>query len=111
MASSNNDYVDELIAFLEEEMPSDITATNMNVSDGVVTMSCSGRSKDTLASFITTLKSQSNIYGVNVGAYSETEGASGAITISYTISFSFADFPDAIEDVVEDSDVNDKEAE
>ena len=105
MTSTNNDYLDELITFLETKMPSDITATNLNVNNGVVTMSCSGSSKDTLAGFITTLKSQSNIYGVSVGALSETEGASGAITVSYTVSFSFADFS------VETEDVDDKEAE
>ena len=104
MTSTNNDYVDELVAFLEDKMPSDISASNLNVANGVVTMSCSGSSKDTLASFIKTLKSQSNIYGVNVGAYSETEGASGAITISYTITFTFADFVDGEE-------VEEKEAE
>lgn len=102
MASTNNDYVDELIEFLEKDMPSDISISNLNVSNGSVTISCSGKSKDTLASFVVKLKEQPNIYGVNVGSFSEMEGATGAITISYTITFSFADFPENVEKPTED---------
>ena len=98
MATTNNDYLDEFIEFLEKEMPSDISASNLNVNNGSVTMSCTGRSKDTLASFIDTVKKQPNIYGVNVGAFSEVEGASGGITISYTITFTFGDFQEETEE-------------
>lgn len=97
MSTTNNDYLDELLYFLETEMPSDITISNLNVTNGAVTISCTGRSKDTLASFIIKLKEQNNIYGVNVGAFSETKGVNETITISYTITFNFSDFPNETE--------------
>ena len=92
MATTNNDYLGDFIAFLEDDMPSDISITSMNVTDGAVSMNCKGKSKDTLASFIDTLKDQKNINNVYVAAFSENADYSGAITISYTVVCTFTDF-------------------
>ena len=108
-SATNNDYLDELVYFLEAEMPSDITISNMSVNNGAVTISCSGQSKDTLASFIIALKEQRNIYGVNVGAFNEVKGVNEAITISYTITFNFSDFPDEDETTETDDIVSEEE--
>lgn len=101
MATTNNDYLDEFIDFLESDMPSDISITSLSVANGNVTMMCKGKSKDTLASFIEQLKTPDNIQNVYVASYSEAEDFSGAITISYTVVCTFTDFIDESETVEE----------
>ena len=83
----------KLIEFLSDMMPSDIELTSLSVANGYVTMSCTGSSKQTLAQFLSTLKKQSNISGVLCGSVSESLDENGAITASYTIVFSFTEFP------------------
>ena len=92
MSSTNNDYLDDFIGFLESGMPSDISITSISVSDGTVSMSCKGESKDTLASLISVLKKQNNINNVYVASFSENEDFSGAITVSYTLVCTFTEF-------------------
>lgn len=92
LATTNNDYLGDFISFLESDMPSDISITSLSVSDGAVTMNCKGKSKDTLASFIDTLKEQKNINNVYVASFSESADYSGAITISYSVVCTFTDF-------------------
>ncbi|MGN0373889.1 MAG: pilus assembly protein PilM [Butyrivibrio sp.] len=101
-ASGNNDYLGDLIVFLEEEMPSDISISSMNIANGDVTLSCTGNSKDTLASFIDILNKQPNISNVYVASFSESEDFSGAITVSYSLVFSFTEFVEAEPDVTEE---------
>lgn len=94
MASSNNDHVEELIAFLEEEMPSDISVSSLNITNGNVTFQCTGNSKDTVASFITVLKARFNIDNVFVPSISEQINSEGVRAITYSITYSFSEFSD-----------------
>lgn len=94
MASSNNDHVEELIAFLEEEMPSDISVSSLNITNGNVTFQCTGNSKDTVASFITVLKARFNIDNVFVPSISEQINSDGVRAITYSITYSFSEFSD-----------------
>ena len=71
----------------------EVELTALSVANGYVTMSCTGSSKQTLAQFLSTLKKQSNISGVLCGSVSESQDENGAITASYTIVFSFTEFP------------------
>lgn len=97
MASSPDDDMIKFIQFLEEKMPSDIGISGLSISNGYVTMSCTGNSKETLAQFLTTLKKQSNITGVSCNSISESQNEDGAITASYTVVCSFSKFPVEVE--------------
>lgn len=88
-ASGNNDYINEFIEFLEENMPSDISLTNFSSAEGKITMSCKGSSKDTVAAFIIKLKAWDSITGVTCNAVSETVDDNGVATVSYTITCSY----------------------
>lgn len=114
IATNRDDNLGELIEFLEKKMPSDISISSMTISNGNVTASCTGRSKDTLASFITILNEEPAISNVYVASFSENEDYSGAITLNYSVIFSFTDFADEDANDTEadqNDDNNEKEAE
>lgn len=94
IATNRNDNLGKLINFLEENMPSDISISSMTITNGNVTASCTGKSKDTLASFISILNEEPGISNVYVASFSENEDYSGAVTLNYSVIFSFTDFVD-----------------
>lgn len=93
-ASDPNDDILKFINFLEEEMPSDISITNLSIASGEVTMVCKGSSKETVAAFIVTLKNQSNISGVECNTITEAVDENDVATVTYAISCRFAKFPE-----------------
>ena len=93
-ASDPNDDILKFINFLEEEMPSDISITNLSIASGEVTMVCKGNSKDTVAAFIVTLKNQSNISSVVCNTITESVDENDVATVTYTITCNFAKFPE-----------------
>lgn len=93
-AFSFDDYLGEFVEYLEENMPSDISITSMNVVNGGVTMSMTARSKETIAAFIVALNESMNKKGINIGnvyvpAISESVDSEGVITASCTMSCVF----------------------
>lgn len=111
IASNKNDYMGDLIEFLEMDMPSDISIVSMTITNGNVTASCTGSSKDSLASFIDVLSNKKAISNVYVASFSEIEDFSGAITLNYSIVFSFSEFVEEQESEGIDEDNNEQEAE
>lgn len=93
-ASDPDDDMLKFINFLEEEMPSDISITNLSIASGEVTMVCKGSSKETVAAFIVTLKNQSNISGVECNTITEAVDENDVATVTYAISCRFAKFPE-----------------
>jgi type IV pilus assembly protein PilM len=93
-ASDPDDDILKFINFLEEEMPSDISITNLSIASGEVTMVCKGSSKDTVAAFIVTLKNQSNISSVVCNTITESVDENDVATVTYTITCNFAKFPE-----------------
>lgn len=89
LAFSNDDYLMDFIEYLESDMPSDISVTSMTVADGVVTMSLTARSKETIAAFVVALKDKTNIVSVYVPAISESVDSEGVITASCTMQCAF----------------------
>ena len=88
-AYNNNDYLMSFIRYLESDMPSDISISSMNVSNGAVTMSFSASSKETVAAFITALKNEPNVSAVNVPSLSESVDAYGVATVSGSLTCVF----------------------
>ncbi len=112
MASSDNDHLEELIEFLESEMPRDISVTSLTIANGNVTFQCTGSSKDSVASFITVLKSRFNIANVFVPSISEQSNTEGVRAVTYTITYSFTEFADEdASEEVEDSEDSNEEVE
>ncbi len=111
IASGSDDYLGELFAFLEKEMPSDISIVSMTITNGNVTASCTGSSKDSLASFISVLNESDSISNVYVSSFSESEDYSGGITLNYSVVFSFTDFVDEQESESVEVENNEEEAE
>ena len=79
------------IEYLEKEMPSDISITNMSGANGATTMTFTGSSKTTLADFIVKLKENKSISNIYVPSFSESIDASGVVTVSCSMTCSFAD--------------------
>lgn len=90
-AYSNDDYLMDFIEYLEKEMPSDISITNMSVANGATTMTFTGSSKTTLADFIVKLKENKSISNIYVPSFSESIDASGVVTVSCSMTCSFSD--------------------
>lgn len=109
LTNSPDDYLMDFIEFLEENMPSDIALNQLSVSEGAVTMACTGSSKETFAQFIVLLKQQSNITGVSSKMISESQDENDVITASYTITCNFDKFPETKDD--ESKEDTTKEAE
>ena len=64
-----------------------------------------------LASFIDVLSNKKAISNVYVASFSEIEDFSGAITLNYSIVFSFSEFVEEEESEGIDEDNNEQEAE
>ncbi len=84
-----NDDIMELVEYLENEMPSDISITSLSANSGVVNIACTGSSKTTMAKFIMVLKANPNISDVNAASVSETINAIGTVTDTYSITFNY----------------------
>lgn len=89
MAYSNNDYLNDFIDYLEKKMPSDISISSMSITNGSVTMSFSGSSKQSVALFIIALKEKENISNVYVPSLTESIDAYGVITVNSSLTCEF----------------------
>ena len=89
ITSSANDYLGEFVAVLEKGMPSDISIRSMTVNNGQVTISATTSTKQTIAKFITQLKSIPGISGGFVSNSSESKDEYGVVTSSFNVTFSF----------------------
>lgn len=88
ISSTNNDYTGDFIKYLEANIPSDISVTSMNISEGAVTMTFSGQAKETMAQFIVALKECPNVESTSVFApsFSENVGPTGMITLTGSLT-------------------------
>lgn len=86
LTESNNDTLGKFIAFLEEQQASDISITNFSSDNGLVSMSFTGASKNTVAQFILALKNNPVVSDVFVPSVSEAIDAFGQKTVSGTLS-------------------------
>ena len=91
MTNSPNDYLLEFIQALETGMPSHVSIKSLAVEKGVVSISATTSTKQTVAKFITQLKSMPGVSNVFVPSTSESKDAYGVITTNFSVSFSFSE--------------------
>lgn len=89
---NNDDYLEDLIKVLEENLPSDIVIESMTVSSGNVTISASASSKLSVAAMITKLEEIDAITDIDLPSISETKNSLDLAEISFSLSFSFSGF-------------------
>lgn len=89
MASGPNDYVLEFIYALEKAMPSDTSIKNISIANGDVVISGVTSSKQTIAKFLTQLKSIDGVSDVYVASSAEDTDAYGVVSTSFSAVFSF----------------------
>ena len=90
MTTSTNDYLLEFILALEKGMPSNISIKSLTVNNGSVQISATTSTKNTVAKFITQLKSMDGVSGVFVASTAESKDAYGVITTNFSINFTFS---------------------
>ena len=89
MSSSANDYLLDFIYALEKSQPSDVSIKSMKSTNGSVSITASTSTKQTIAKFITQLKSMPGVSGVFVASTSETKNANGVVSSSFSIVCTF----------------------
>lgn len=83
---------DVLLSFVENLeilIPSDVSIKNMSVSDGSVSMNCTGSSKETMAQFLVSLSAITNVKNVYLSSETEVKDEEGIITLNYTVVCNF----------------------
>ena len=112
MTSNPNDYMLEFIAALEKGMPSHVSIRSLTVENGQVNISATTSTKQTVAKFITQLKSMPGVENVFVSSDSEAKDGYGVITSSFSITFKFnSEIAKYLEDKPVQSVEGDEEAE
>lgn len=112
MTSNPNDYMLEFIAALEKGMPSHVSIRSLTVENGQVNISATTSTKQTVAKFITQLKSMPGVENVFVSSDSEAKDGYGVITSSFGITFKFnSEIAKYLEDKPVQSVEGDEEAE
>ena len=89
LTQSNNDYLLQFIEALEKGMPSHVSIKSLSVADGAVQITATTSTKQTIAKFITQLKSMPGVSNVFVPNVSESTDTAGVITSTFSISFTF----------------------
>ncbi|MEE1516398.1 MAG: pilus assembly protein PilM [Lachnospiraceae bacterium] len=99
MTVSPNDYILEFIKALEKGMPSHISVRSLSINNGQVNISASTSTKQTVAKFITQLKSIPGIQNPVVPSCAESKDGYGVISTTFSVSFTFnADIVKYLED-------------
>ena len=101
LTTNEDDDLLDFVEFLEESMPSDISIGSFSVSDGSVTLSCTGASKNSVAQFLLILSDQENISDVYCPSVSESKDSEGVITISFSVTLQFTEFAEESEATTE----------
>ncbi len=89
MSSSANDYLLDFIYALEQCQPSDVSIRSMKVTNGSVSITAATSTKQTIAKFITQLKSMPGVSGVFVASTSESKDTYDVVTSSFSIVCTF----------------------
>ena len=89
LTQSNNDYLLQFIEALEKGMPSHVSIKSLSVANGSVQITATTSTKQTIAKFITQLKSMPGVSNVFVPSVSESTDTAGVITSTFSISFTF----------------------
>lgn len=89
LTENPDDSLHILLKDLETYMPSDVSITTLNVSAGNVSVNGVCDSKQSVAKFITQLKSLDYIDNVVAGALSETKTINGVISENFSMTFTF----------------------
>lgn len=89
MAGDVGNYIVELLLTLEKGMPSDISINSLGITNGDVTISATTSGKQSIAKFITQLKSMYGVSNVFVSSSSETKDVYGVVSSSFSITFSY----------------------
>ena len=85
----NNDTLHIFIDELEKKIPQDVQIGSMSISQGSVSMSCTGASKSSVAKFMQQLEKIPSVTGVYVGSLSETVDNAGAAAVTFSLTCSF----------------------
>lgn len=87
LTSSNDDKLEEFLADLETNIPSDVAFSSMSISNGAVTLTGTASSKESVAKLIDVMRNTKNVYGVTVGSEAESKDSIGIITVTFSMSF------------------------
>ncbi len=96
LTESNNDSIYEFICALEANQASDVAIKSISFSNGVVSISATTSTKETVAQFIISLQSLTMVDDVFVGSISESRDEDGVSTTTFSLTCSFAKIPDFV---------------
>ena len=83
--------LEALVEDLEDIVPSAVALNSVNISSGVVTMSGTTNTKDSVSKFLINLKALGYAENVMTGSLTESVTESGESSVAFSISFSFTD--------------------
>lgn len=89
LTADSDDTLQELVSFLEKNIPSDVAIQSFNASSGAISISGKATSKASVAKLIQQLESNSLITGVDVPSISESKDNVGSSEVTFSLSFSY----------------------
>ena len=89
LTADSDDTLQELVSFLEKNVPSDVAIQSFNASSGAISISGKATSKASVAKLIQQLESNSLITGVDVPSISESKDNVGSSEVTFSLSFSY----------------------
>ncbi len=84
---SNDDSLEDFIANVETNIPSDVAFSSISITNGAVTLTGTASSKESVAKLIDVMRNTKNVYGVAVGSEAENRDSVGIITVTFSMSF------------------------
>lgn len=112
MTVNPDDYILEFIKALEKGMPSHVSISSLSITNGQVNISASTSTKQTVAKFITQLKSMPGIENPVVPSCSESKDGFGVVSTTFSVSFKFnAEIAKYLEDNLVENEENNEVTE
>ena len=87
LTSSNDDSLEDFLADVETNIPSDVAFVSVSINNGAVTLTGTASSKESVAKLIDVMRNTKNVYGVTVGSEAESKDSVGIITVAFSMSF------------------------
>ena len=89
LTANNDDSLEQLVDYLEKNVPSDVVIQSINVTSGAISISGKGDSKASIAKLIQQLQANSAILNVDVPTITENKDNAGATEVTFSLSCSY----------------------
>ena len=89
LTADSDDTLQDLIEYMEKNIPSDVVIQSINIASGAISISGKADSKASVAKLIQQLQANSSILNVDVPTITENKDNAGATEVTFSLSCSY----------------------